>query len=92
MTFNSETYLCRPTGTTNEAPFLRSSPLTHPAAPHPEVPGVRLTSLSDEYWVFFFFFFFPLQSSPAVSVALESQLEVLPQQREQKPEPLARDL
>ena len=61
-------------GTTNEAPFLRNSPLTHPAAPHPEVPGVGLTSLSDEYWLFFFFFlFFPLQSSPAVSEALDSQ-------------------
>lgn len=70
MTFNSETWLCQPMGTTDEAPFLRNS-LTHPAAPHPEGPGVGLTSLSDEYWVFFFFFL--LQSSPAVSVALDSQ-------------------
>lgn len=58
-------------GTTDEASFLWNSPLTHAAAPHPEVPGVGLTSLSDK--CFFFFFFFPLQSSPAVSVALDSQ-------------------
>lgn len=63
-------------GTTDEASFLWNSPLTHPAAPHPEVPGVGLTSLNDKYCVVFFFFFL-LQSSPAVSrqpVALDSQV------------------
>lgn len=57
-------------GTTDEASFFWNSPLTHPAAPHPEVPGVGLTSLSDKYSVLFFFSSFRYK---AVQQCLDSQ-------------------